>query len=218
LSLARSRIILRPWDLGAFLRGLGLSQIIGTVVCLLYAVVWIVAWFNPPTALTTMFYSDLHPGFHKYIPPVFAALLFAAAPVMRRDTVQSRIICSAGIVAMMLSGLWSVVQGSTRLDDAVVWLGVPLGIAAWVFFGPGPPEGATAPPYIRRPTNPEVSLVMGLGIATLVVGCLVPAGQIILDFGFGDIVVPRYVAVTFGLCCILGPLVARKLRSGRDGR
>lgn len=196
-----------------------LTHKIGTIVCLLYAVIWVVAWFDPPTALTTMFDTDLHPTLPgRIIPPIFAALLFAAAPVMRRDTRTSQIMVSVGIVVMISSGLWSAWQGGIPFDQVLFWLVVPLGIAAWAFFGPTKPD-SEALPHIRYPIrglNPGPAFVLGVGIVFLVVG--ISAGEFISNFGFGDIVVPRYAAVTFGLCCIMGALVAWKFGSDGDGR
>lgn len=188
------------------MRGHGLTQKIGTIVCLLYAVVWVVACFDPPPAMAPMF--D-YPGIGKYAPPVLTALLFAAAPLMRRDIRRMRIIVPLGIVLMISPSLLVALQGGLPLGDVTLWLIVPLGIAAWVFFGPGNPDAATdsdaspAPHPIRvRPMHPGQSLVFGIGIITLVVGSSVPGGFI---FKLGS--------VMFGLCCIIGALVAWHLNS-----
>ena len=192
--------------------GACLTQIIGTIVCLLYAVLWVVAWLDPSLTQYIPFWSWLHtPHGVKYVPPIWTALLFVAAPVMRRDARTSQIMVSAGIVATIAPGLWESLQGGVLLKDAMVWLIVPLGIAIWVF---GPPlsdaDRAELPPYTRGPGPMSLgqTFVFSVGVIHAVVAFLLPPDHFIINLGFGDIVIPRYAAIGFGLCCIAGALAA----------
>jgi hypothetical protein len=196
-----------------------LTQKIGTIVCLLYAVLWVVAWFNPSLTLQTLFWSVLHPPpVVKYVPPIWTALLFLTAPVMRRDARTSQIMVSAGILLTIAPGLWAALQGGVLLEDAMVWLIVPLGIAVWVF---GPPlsdaERAELPPLIRDPGSMSLGQTFVSGVGVIFVMVAILAGDIVVHFGGGDIVIPRYAAIAFGLCCIVGALVAcvRSMRGSR---
>lgn len=181
-------------------------QIIGTTVCLLYAVVWVVAWLDPPFALTTLFEPSPRRAIGKYVPPIWAALLFAAAPVMRRDTRTSQIYIAVGILVFIVPGLSGAAQGRVLLTEALVWLIVPLCIAVWVF-GPAlsAAERAALPPVTRQPIDPGPAFVMIVGVMLAVVGAYT---DFIVNLGFGDIVIPRYAAIAFGLCCMVGAFVA----------
>lgn len=59
---------------------------------------------------------------------------------MRRDARRSQIMVSAGILLTIAPGLWSALRGGVLLEDGMVWLIVPLGIAVWVI----------GPPFVRR--------------------------------------------------------------------
>ena len=184
-------------------------QIIGTVVCLLYAVVWLVAWFDPPLALTALF-DRSPPGraIGKYVPPIWAALLFAAAPVMRRNTRTSQIYIAVGILAFIAPGLSGGAQGRVLPAEALLWLVVPLAIAVWVF---GPPlsdaERAALPSYRREPMDAGPALLVVLGAFLAGLGMYA-------DLIIGDIVIPRYAAIAVGLCLVVAGVVvgARSMR------
>lgn len=119
-----------------------LRRKIGTIACLLYAVVWVVAWYDPSPALMTMFDTFLHPPMRggRYIPLMAAALLFGAAPFMRRDIRRAQIMVSLGIVLVISPALVVALQGDIPLGHVLAWVVVPLGIAVWVFFGPRDPD------------------------------------------------------------------------------
>ena len=200
------------------------TQIIGTVVCLLYALLWVAAWLDPSLILQTLFGSAPHPPPHvvKYVPPIWTVLLFLAAPIMRRDARRTQIMVSAGILLTIAPGLWGALRGGVLLQDAMVWLIVPLVIAVWVV---GPPlsdaERAELPPLMRDPGQMSLGQTLVLGVGVVVAMVAILAGDIVTNFGFGDIVVPRYAAIAFGLCCIVGAIAAwvRDMRgSRRTGR
>lgn len=117
-----------------------LTQKVGKTACLLYAAVWVVAWFDPPHELTALFegYMELRHG--KYLPPVCLALLFGAAPFLRDDTRLAKIMVSLGIVLGMSNAAWVALQGNIPIGHVLYWVVVPFGIAIWVFFGPRNPE------------------------------------------------------------------------------
>lgn len=182
-----------------------MTQIIGTIVCVLYALLWVAAWLYPSLS-QTLFWSALH---SPYVPPIWTALLFLAAPLMRREARRSQIMVSAGILLTIAPGLWGALRGGVLLEHAMVWLIVPLGIAVWVI---GPPlsdaDRAELPPLSRGPGPLSLgqTFVLMVGVIFAVVGIF--AGDFVTDFGFGDIVIPRYAAIAFGLCCIVGTIVA----------
>ena len=177
-------------------------QIIGTVVCLLYAVIWVVAWFDPPPVLTMLFDPSSPRPRYRRVPPIWAALLFAAAPLMRRNTRTSQLFIAVGILAFIAPGLSGAAQARLLPAEALLWLVVPLAIAVWVF---GPPlsdaERAALPPYRREPIDAGPALLMVFGVFLAVLAGYTPPGGLIVNLGFGDIVIPRYAALAVGLCC-----------------
>jgi hypothetical protein len=198
-------------------RGHGLIYNIGTIVCLLYAALWVVAWFFPSLTLHSLFWTALHPPtVVKYVPPIWTVLLFLAAPIMRRDARAAQIAVSVGILVTIAPGVWDALHGGVLLGDAMMWLIVPLGIAVWVI---GPPlsdaERAELPPLMKDQGAMSLGQTFVAGIGSIFATIGIFGGDFVTNFGYGDIVIPRYAAITFGLCCIVGAIVAgaRSMRS-----
>ena len=185
-------------------------QIIGTVFCLVYAVVWVVAWFDRSQILQTLFDSS-RPRRDRQICP--AGL--GCAAVRRRaadapghphiaDLHRGRHPGDDGV-----GPVGARREAVSALTDALVWLILPLAIAVWVF---GPPltdaERAALPPLIRTPDRSGTGIRHGRRRLRRGARRFAPPDRFIVNLGFGDIVVPRYAAIAFGLCCALGGFVS----------
>jgi hypothetical protein len=106
-----------------------------TGCCLLYAVVWLVMGFrNAPLLLEAI--TEPPPVGVKYIPAAFGGFfLLAAAPAMRGQDNAFRAMFACGIGALISPGLWAAAHGEGTVDDALLWLAIPIAIAFWVLIG-----------------------------------------------------------------------------------
>ena len=131
------------------------TRVAGTIVCVAYALVWLIGWTPSSTwtgGLASIFTINDQPPIPvvlpslrggKFVPWGFAGFfIFAAAPFMRTQGRSARLVCALGIFALCGEGVWLVLRGIATLEgtiplgQAIIWVVVPLGIAAWVLLGP----------------------------------------------------------------------------------
>jgi hypothetical protein len=102
--------------------------------CLLYAIVWLVASFMPSALLGEIIAPP--PVGVKFIPgSLVGAVLFGAAPIMRKQERSMGILFAAATIALVSPGLWMAAQGEVGLGEGLLWIATPLAIAAWVATG-----------------------------------------------------------------------------------
>lgn len=165
------------------------TMMIGTIVCLIYAMVWLVGWTPSSwwTGSTAFFNINDQPPIPvripsyrtgKFVPWGFAGcFIFLTAPFMRAQSRNAQRICALGIFIMCAEGGWLLLrglvtsQGVLSFGQAILWVIVPLGIAAWVLLGPPNPgaEAREARMYERRQAwVPGTSIVIGVAALVLV--------------------------------------------------
>ena len=122
-----------------------------TGCCLVYAVVWLVMGFrNAPLLLEAI--TEPPPLGIKYIPAAFGGFfLFAAAPAMRGQDNSFRAMFACGFAALISPGLWAAAHGEGTVDDALLWLAIPIAIAFWVLIGNGESDSKEERPRLKPP-------------------------------------------------------------------
>jgi hypothetical protein len=121
----------------------------GAAICWVYALCWVILWWSQDTLppLVRVFEPIVSGRSHARISALVAGgLLFVTAPFVREETGLKRIFFALAIVALVAPGLWLLaglyldwypiaVRPTVTLTEAVLWLALPLGIAAWVAAG-----------------------------------------------------------------------------------
>lgn len=149
--------------------------------CWLYAAIWLIASLEPSGLLGAIVAPP--PVGAKYIPGGLAgAFLFAAAPFMRRQERKMGWVFAIGTVALLSHGVGLAAQGHVGLGEGLLWIAIPLAIAAWVLTGSynrlEPPD-AIASQVARRTTSPLAVLLI-LGVVIVMLGAVA-----IATVGFG---------------------------------
>jgi hypothetical protein len=140
------------------------------IACWFYAALWLVASLEPSGLLGVIVAPP--PVGVKYIPGGLAgAFLFAAAPIMRRQERKMGWVFAIGTVALLSHGVWLAAERHVGLGEGLLWIAIPLVIAAWVVTGSynrlEQPD-AIAPQIARKTTSPlAVLLILGVVIVML---------------------------------------------------
>jgi hypothetical protein len=121
----------------------------GALACWAYALCWVILWWSPDALppVVRVFEPIVSGRSHARISALVAGgLLFVAAPFVREETRLKRFFFALAIVALVAPGLWLLAgfyldrypiatRPTVTWSEAVLWLLLPLGIAAWVGAG-----------------------------------------------------------------------------------
>jgi len=142
------------------------------VACWLYAGIWFVASLEPAGVLGEIVAPP--PVGIKYIPGAIAgAFLFAAAPFMRRQERKMGWVFAIGTVALLAHGLWLAVQGQVGFGEGLLWIAIPLKIAAWVMTGSyNRLERPDATASQLAPTTPPLAVLLIVGVVLVMLGAV----------------------------------------------
>lgn len=162
------------------------SRIVGTVICVVYAVVWLFGWTNPSwwtSEWGSIFTINDRPPIPvelpahrggKFLPWGLAGLFtFLAAPFLRTQGRSAQLISALGTVGLCAEGAWLVLrgfvtaEGAVSLGQAVLWLVVPLGIAAWLLLGPPNPEAELRAALMYEERRSPLAILVIVGAASV---------------------------------------------------